>query len=315
MNIDMLALVENVLQALVAGILVGFLYGLMCVGLGLIFGVMRVINFAQGDFLMLGMYFAIFAAGYTGVLGPYAGPFVAALLAGPALFIGGFFLQKFVISRTTGFHAADVAGEGHYAQLILTLGVALVLQNVALIVFGSTPKTITNPMSSTAWQIGGENISIFLNEARVVAAVITIAVAITLFLFVNKSTIGKALRAAADDPTSATYVGIDVGRAHRIAFGIGTAITAVSGGLLATYYPAQPFIGLEFVIIMFAGVVLGGMGSILGAFWGGMTIGIVQQVSSLIFPQQLQTTAIVAVFLFVLLLRPQGFFGRSAERI
>lgn len=307
-------IVESVLQAFAAGILVGFLYGLMCVGLGLIFGTMRVINFAHGDFLMLGMYLAVFAAGFTSTFGLSIGALVAALLAGPALFLVGYVMHRLLISKTTGFRAAG-AGEGHYAQLILTLGVALVLQNGALIAFGSTPVTIRNPMSSSAWQVGTADVLIFFNQARVAAAAVAVLVAVGLFVFVSKSTLGKALRAAADNPTSATYVGIDVARAHRIAFGVGTAITAMGGGLLATFYPAQPYIGLEFVIIMFAGVVLGGMGSILGAFWGGMTIGIVQQVSSLLLPQQLQNTAIFVVFLLIVLLRPQGFFGRSAERV
>lgn len=314
MSTDAIVIAENVLQAVAAGILVGSLYGLMCVGLGLIFGTMRVINFAHGDFLMLGMYLAVFAAGFTSVFGLSVGALVAALLAGPALFLVGYLMHRMLISRITGFRAAS-AGEGHYAQLILTLGIALVLQNGALIAFGSTPKTITNPMSSSAWQVGAGDMLLFLNQARVAAGAVAVIVAISLFVIVNKSTIGKALRAAADNPTAATYVGIDVARAHRIAFGIGTAITATGGGLLATFYPAQPYIGLEFVIIMFAGVVLGGMGSILGAFWGGVTIGIVQQASSLVLPQQLQNTAIFVVFLLIVLLRPQGFFGRSAERV
>ena len=130
----------------------------------------------------------------------------------------------------------------------------------------------------------------------------------------SRARLGKALRAAADNPEAATYMGIDVDRAHRIAFGIGTGITGIAGGLVATYYPFQPYVGLEFVIIMYAGVVLGGLGSILGAFWGGMTIGLVQQLSTLVLPIQLQNTAIFVVFLAIVLFRPQGLFGRSAER-
>jgi branched-chain amino acid transport system permease protein len=109
-------------------------------------------------------------------------------------------------------------------------------------------------------------------------------------------------------------MGIDVDRAHRIAFALGTAITAVAGGLVASSYPFQPYVGLDFVIIMYAGVVLGGMGSIIGAFWGGMTIGLVQQMSTLILPTQLQNAAIFVVFLLIIFFRPQGFFGRMVER-
>jgi branched-chain amino acid transport system permease protein len=126
--------------------------------------------------------------------------------------------------------------------------------------------------------------------------------------------LGRALRAAADNPTAATYNGVDVSRAHRIAFGLGSAVTAIAGGLLATSLSFTPFIGLDFVIIMYSGVVLGGMGSILGAFWGGLTIGFVQQFSALILPPQLQNAAIFVVFLLIVILRPEGLFGRSAER-
>jgi len=311
-------LTESFLQALTAGLLVGCIYGLMCLGLGLIFGVMRVINFAQGDFLMLGMYFTLYlAAGLAGtaVFGPVATPFVAAICAGPVLFVGGYFLHRLLVSRVTGTRVAGIEGEGHYAQLILTLGVALILQNGGLILFGSTPQSVRTPLSASAWEIPLlHDSAVFVNKARSIAALISIAAAAGLYWFIGHSRLGKALRAAADNPEAATYMGIDVDRAHRIAFGIGTGVTAVAGGLVATYSSFQPYVGLEFVIIMYAGVVLGGMGSMLGAFWGGMTIGLVQQLSSLVLSPQLQNSAIFVVFLLIVLMRPQGLFGRRAER-
>jgi branched-chain amino acid transport system permease protein len=312
-------LIESFLQALTAGLLVGCIYGLMCLGLGLIFGVMRVINFAQGDFLMLGMYFTLYlAAGLAGtaVFGSAATPFVAALCAGPALFVGGYFLHRLLVSRVTGIRVAGIEGEGHYAQLILTLGVALILENGGLILFGSTPQSVRTPLSASAWEIPllHDAGAVFVNKARSIAALISIAAAAGLYWFIGHSRLGKALRAAADNPEAATYMGIDVDRAHRIAFGIGTGVTAVAGGLVATYSSFQPYVGLEFVIIMYAGVVLGGMGSMLGAFWGGMTIGLVQQLSSLVLSPQLQNSAIFVVFLLIVLMRPQGLFGRPAER-
>ena len=109
-------------------------------------------------------------------------------------------------------------------------------------------------------------------------------------------------------------MGIDVDRCHRIAFGLGIAITGIAGALLATNYSFHPYVGVEYVIVMYAGVVLGGMGSIIGAFWGGMTIGLIQQMSTLILPTQLQNTAIFVVFLLIVFLMPNGFFGRSVER-
>jgi branched-chain amino acid transport system permease protein len=314
------AAVENFLQALSAGLLVGCIYGLMCVGLGLIFGIMRVINFAQGEFLMLGMYLTLYLVGALGLaslFGPAAGPFLAAILAGPIMFAGGYLVHRLLVSRVTGIQTLGAEGEGHYAQLILTLGLALIIANGALIAFGSTPQSVRNPLSASAWQIGlpfSDFASVFVNKARSIAAVISIAVTLALYWFISRSRMGKALRAAADHPEAAIYMGIDVDRAHRYAFAIGTGVTAIAGGLVANYYPFQPYVGLEFVIIMYAGVVLGGMGSLLGAFWGGMTIGLVQQMSSLVMSVQLQNVAIFVVFLLIVLLRPQGLYGRSAER-
>lgn len=311
--------VENILQALAAGLLIGAIYGLMCVGLALIFGVMRVINFAQGDFMMLGMYAAFYFFGAFGIqaaFGATFGPYIAAILAGPLMFLVGYFVHMTLIARVTGTRTA-VEAEGHFAQLILTLGVALILQNGGLIVFGSVLAGIQTPLSSSAWEIGpmwGDFLSVFLNKSRMISALLSIAVIIVLTVLMSRSRLGKSLRAAADNPEAATYMGIDVDVAHRIAFALGVSITAIAGGFLAVSYPFHPYVGLEYVIIMYAGVVLGGLGSIIGPFWGGMTIGLVQQLSTLVLPTQLQNTAIFVVFLLIVFLRPQGFFGRVAER-
>jgi branched-chain amino acid transport system permease protein len=314
-------IVENTLQALYTGLVLGCVYGLMCVGLALIFSVMRVINFAQGEFLMLGMYAALFVftqLGISALLGPYVGPIVAAILGGAIVFGVGIAAYEGLLRWITGLEVAGTEGEGHYPQLTLTLGLSLLLSNGGLIVFGSEPQTMRTPMSSNAWELGplfGSDITLFLNQARSLASVVALAVAAAVALFIARTRLGKMLRAAADNPEAATYMGIHVGRAYRLAFGIGAAVTAVAGGLVATYYPFQPYIGIEFVIVMYAGVVLGGMGSVGGAFWGGLTIGLIQQLSTLVLPNQLQNAAIFVAFLLIVLLRPQGLFGRSVERV
>ncbi|MEX0760010.1 MAG: branched-chain amino acid ABC transporter permease [Tistlia sp.] len=313
-------LLEGFLQSLAAGLLVGAVYGLMCVGLAMIFGIMRVINFAQGDFMMLGMYAALFmftGLGLPSIFGSIVGPYVAILLAAPLLFAFGYLIHKLLIARVTGIRTVSMEGEGHYAQLILTLGIALILQNGGMILFGSELVSIRTPLSSSAWEIGpfwGEMVTVFLNRGRSISAVFSLLAILALALLIARSRLGKALRASADNPEASTYMGIDVDRSYRIAFALGTAITGVAGGLLATNYPFHPFVGLEYVIVMYAGVVLGGIGSITGAFWGGMAIGLVQQLSTLVLPTQLQNTAIFVVFLIIVILRPQGFFGRVVER-
>ena len=312
-------IVENVLQALYTGVVVGCIYGLMCVGLALIFSVMRVINFAQGEFLMLGMYAALFCFAQAGIgafLGPGFGAVVASLLGGVIVFAIGAVLYDLLLRPVTGLSVAGTEGEGHYPQLTLTLGLSLVLANGGLILFGSTPQTIRTPLSATAWELAlTSDVSLFLNKARTVACIVTLIVAFAVAVFINRSRHGKILRAAADNAEAATYMGIRVTRAHRLAFALGAGISAISGGLVATYYPFQPYVGIEFIIVMYAGVVLGGMGSVMGAFWGGLTIGLVQQLSTLVLPQQLQNATIFVVFLLIILLRPQGLFGRNVERV
>ena len=171
------------------------------------------------------------------------------------------------------------------------------------------PQTLRTPLTVSAWEIGplwGDHVSVFVNQSRGVAALLTIGVIAAVWLFISRSTAGKALRAAADNPDAATYMGIDVDKSHRFAFALGVGITAIAGGLLATNYPFHPYVGLEYVIVMYAGVVLGGMGSIIGAFWGGLTIGLVQQLSTLVLPTQLQNSAIFVVFLLIIFLRPRA---------
>lgn len=312
-------LTESILNALAAGLLVGAIYGLMCVGLAMIFGIMKVINFAQGDFMMVGMFVALFF--FTTLtqqfLGSFVGPYVAVALAAPVMFAVGYVVHTLLISRVTGARTAKLDGEGHYAQLILTLGISLILQNGAMMLLGPYMVNIATPLSSSAWMIApfwDDMMLVFINKGRGVAAVISVIVIIAIGLMIARSRLGKSLRAAADNPEASTYMGIDVNRAHRVAFALGIAITALAGGLLATNYPFHPFVGLEFVIIMYAGVVLGGIGSIIGPFWGGMTIGLVQQMSTLVLPFQLQNSAIFVLFLLVVILRPQGLFGRISER-
>ena len=314
-------LIENALQALCAGLSLGALYGLMCVGLALIFSVMRVINFAQGELLVAGMYASLFLFAPLGLgrlLGPYAGPVVAALLGGVIVFALGLLLYQTLLRHVSGMQAAGLDNEGHNPQLTLTLGVSLILSNGGLLLFGATPQTLRTPMSSSAWELGplwGNDITLFLNQARTVGALIAVMVALGTALFIARTRWGKLLRAAADNPEAATYMGIDVNRAYALAFGIGAAVTGIAGGLVASYLPFQPYTGIEFVMVMYAGVVLGGMGSVGGAFIGGLVIGLVQQLSTLVLPQQLQNTAVFVIFLAVILLRPQGLFGRTVERV
>lgn len=314
-------IVEAVLQTAIAGLTAGTMYGLMACGVGLIFGVMRVVNFAQGEFLMMGMYGAVFTAALIaplGLFGATAGAYVAVLLTGPPIFVLGTLIHRLVLSRSTGLRAAGIEGEGHYAQMILTLGISLIAQSLALAWFTAVPRQNHTPISDKAWMLEpfpGLDAAVFINQGQAVSCLVAIALVVGIYLCFSRTSLGKALRAAADNPVAATYVGIKVDRAHRLAFGFGVAITAVAGGLVAVYYPFQPYVGVQFLIIMYAAVVLGGLGSILGAFWGGLIIGFVQQISALFMPIELQSAAIFVVLVVTLFLKPNGIFGTNVDRV
>jgi branched-chain amino acid transport system permease protein len=280
---------------------------------------MRLINFAQGDFLMLGMYFALAAVALLGLgdtLGTVPAVLVCAFVAVPVFFVIGWIAHGALLSRV-GQEQGLSDLEAHQAQLIMTLGISLVLTNGGLMLFGSTPVSINTSLSSQAFvfgPFGSEGLTIFLNKALVLAAFVAVATTVALYFLLQRTALGKRLRAAADNPTAALYMGIDVTRSYRITFGLGIGLTAAAGVMVATYYPFQPYVGLDFIVIMYAGVVLGGMGSVMGSFWGGLIIGLVQQLSSLFLPLQLQVTTVFIVFLAILLIRPRGLFGRTVER-
>ena len=176
---DLPPFLAEFLQAFAAGVTVGGAYALMCIGLGIIFGSMRVINFAQGDFLMLGMYVAFYLTtgyGILSFLGPYAGPIIAAFLAGPVVFAIGWVVHRFIVARVTGLGVAASEGAGAYGQIIVTLGLSLILQNGGLIVLGSTPTGIRTPLSRSSWDIG----PVLLNQARVVSFLVAVALVIAV---------------------------------------------------------------------------------------------------------------------------------------
>jgi branched-chain amino acid transport system permease protein len=290
------------LQTLVAGLLIGGVIALLSSGLTLIFGVMRVVNFAQGEFVMLGMYATVFLAGMTGVA--YPALFAPLLLAAFVILGAAFFWL--VLRHVTG--ARFGGARGHDAQLVLTLGLSLVLQNLALMLFGSKPHLLASAFSG-AWSVG----DILFNKPRTAGFAVSVAAIAFLLWLLNHTKIGRLLRATADDAMAAGYMGIDVRRMHMVAFALGTGLAGVGGGILATFYPTQPYVGEDFIVLMFVAVVLGGLGSVTGAVLGGLAIGMAQAFAPLLLPLDLQNVVVFAVFLVVLFLRPQGIFGRAAR--
>ncbi|MBI2202240.1 MAG: branched-chain amino acid ABC transporter permease [Candidatus Rokubacteria bacterium] len=296
-------IVADLVQYVVTGLLVGGVYALMSIGLALIFGVMRVVNFAQGDFMMLGMYLTYWLA-----IGYGVDPLLGALLTIPPFFVLGLVVHRLLLVHVTG--RGDPQREMD-AQLILTLGLSLIITNAVTMLLSPEPRGIKTAYATQAFVVG----PILVNQARSYAFAMALLLAVVVYVFLTRTDLGKALRAAADDPEAAGYQAIDVRTMHGVAFGIGIALVAAAGGLLATYYPIEPTVAVNFIVLMFVAVVLGGLGSIPGAFIGGIVIGLVQSLTLLVLPFQLQNVGVFVAFLLVLYLRPQGLFGQRVRTV
>ncbi|MFG5779597.1 branched-chain amino acid ABC transporter permease [Comamonas sp. J-3] len=284
------------LQALIDGILLGGVYAVISIGLTLVFGVISIVNFAQGEFLMVGMYVAFFAWMMLG-LDPLAGALLSFLVA----FALGVLVQKFLINRI--LHAPAVA------QIFLTVGLLIVMENLALMLFGSEFRSVHTSYQMTAFSIGPLLVSAPYLLAFCVASVSGLA----LWWVLKKTWWGMAVRATAQDPMAAQLYGISTQRVHQMAFGLGVGLTALGGGIILPYLTASPTVGSQFSVLMFTAVVLGGLGSVMGAVVGGVAVGVIQSLSSLFLPMQLQNLVLFAVFILVLALRPEGLLKKAVS--
>jgi branched-chain amino acid transport system permease protein len=280
------------LQAALDGLMLGGVYAVISTGLTLVFGVMGIINFAQAEFLMLGMFVAYFAWAWLG-LDP--------LIAAPAAFVIvgalGLAVQALLLRRV--MRAPPVA------QIFLTVGLLIVLQNAALLAFGSSFRSVTTPYQASALRLG----PLYLSMPYLAAFVASVASGLTLWMFLQRSWFGRAMRATAQDPFAAQLMGIDTQAMHGLAFAIGVGLTAFGGAVILPYLTVYPTVGEQFVVLMFTVVVLGGLGSVLGAIAGGFGVGFIQSLSGLLLPVQLQNLVLFIVFIAVLALRPEGLLG------
>jgi branched-chain amino acid transport system permease protein len=285
------------LQAVVSGLLLGGVYGLVASGLTLIFGVLRIINFAHGAVLMLGMY-ASYWLWVWASLDPYASVFLTA----PLFFVVGAAIQQIVIEPNRA--AAE------HNQLLLTLGLALFLENLALVLWQGDFRTLRVPYANASFVIGEALVEV----SRLVAAGGAVLIALALFFFLRLTDVGKAIRALSEEREGAMLVGIDVGRIRAVAFGIGSACAAVAGALITPFFYIAPDVGESFNIMAFVVVVLGGMGNFLGALLGGLIVGLAESLGAAFLPGSLKQFVVFVIFVLVLLFRPEGLFGGSRGR-
>ncbi len=281
------------LQALLSGLMIGGVYALVAVGLTLIFGVMDIINFAHGEFLMFGMYAAFFASVLFGI-----DPYVTAVLALPAFFAVGWAIQGTLIK--------PVVGKSHAIQILLTLGLSLLLQALAQYLFSADFQSLKLDYADATLQIAGARIG----WTRVAAFAISMGLCLALWLFLQRTDTGKALRACAEEHEGSLAVGIDLGRMYKIAFGLGIACVAIAGIAMTPFFYVAPVVGPKFTLVAFVIVVLGGLGNIPGAVAGALIVGVVESVGALVMPSpSLKDLAVYVLFILVLLFRPQGLFG------
>lgn len=281
-------------QALLGGLLTGAVYSLMAVGLSLIFGVMRVTNFAHGELMMLGMYVTVFAAVASGL-----DPYLALPAAAAALFLLGYLLQRALVARVL-----DMPEE---MQVLLLVGVALVLQNGALFLFGPNHRGVQTPLALASVPLGPLTVDV----ARLLAGGLALALTGALALFLEKSRLGTLLRAAADSREGARIVGADVNRLYGVAYGLGAACAGAAGALIVPFFEVAPDVALPFTLTSFVVVILGGMGSLAGAFVGGLVVGVAEALGAVLLSPSMKPVVAFGLLVLILVVRPTGLLGRA----
>lgn len=280
-------------QSVVNGLLIGSIYALIAVGLTLVYGVMDIVNFAHGEFLMLGMFGGYFASSQLGI-----DPLLAAPLVGLVVFVFGALIDRTIIE--------PIIKAPPVAQVLATVGLGLVLANGAAALLGNDFRSVRTGYQGEAFRVFGLSIS----ATYLYAGIYALIVALLLSLFLNKTDFGKAMRATAQNRGAAELMGINPKRMYMVAFGIGVGLAALAGSAIVPYALVYPYVGQQYVLIMFTVVVLGGLGSVRGAILAGLAVGLIQTLTTLVLPTELQNLVVFSVFFAVLVLIPGGVMRR-----
>lgn len=285
-------------QAFIDGLLIGGVYATVAVGLSLAFGVMRIINWAQGELLMISMYLSYFLFAKLGI-DPYVNMFIVMGL----MFAAGYFMQGKILSNLL---ARETVREP-ISVLLFTSGLGMVLTNGALIAFGSAPKSAITALSGRMIEIG----PLLISLPKVISFVIAVVCTLSLYLFLQRTETGRAIRAISQNRQVATLMGIDQKKVFSIAFGISIALVGLSGALLIPYFPVGITVGQTFSFRSFVIVVLGGKGSVIGALLGGFIVGVIEKVGGQLFTDTYAQMIVFVIFVVVLLFRPNGLLGQK----
>ncbi|HME42279.1 MAG TPA: branched-chain amino acid ABC transporter permease [Syntrophorhabdales bacterium] len=283
---------DQLMQQIVNGLLIGFMYSLIAIGLTLIWGVMNIVNFAHGDFLMVGMFTSFWLYTLYGLDPLFSIPICTALL-----FVMGILIYRFIVSK--------VMSGPMLAQLVVTFGVSIFISNLAVYFWTPDFRQITNPLLSGTWEVAG----ILLSIPKFVASIGSVITSLAVFLFLKKTRTGKAVLATEMDREAALLMGINTDRINSLSFGIGAALVGIAGAFLSTYYYIYPQVGGTFGLIAFSIVALGGFGSIEGAFIAGILVGLVQTLGGYFFDPSYKYAIVFMIYLITVWIRPQGLLG------
>lgn len=295
---NVMSILTLYLQALIDGILLGGVYASIAAGLSMCFGVMGIINWAHGDTLMVAMYISYIFVSRMG-MDPYLTMFVCAAF----LFIFGFFLQKYVYNNLLKRESAREP----LSVLLSSAGLSMILVNLATMIFGSFVLGVTTKYTGTTFEVG----ELIISRPKLISFSIAITVTVGLYLFLQKTEHGRALRATSQDRIVARLMGINVERLFCIAFGISLALVGIAGALLIPTFQIYPKVGAIFGLKTFVIVVLGGKGKVLGALIGGLIIGIVERVGAILFNESYALVMTFTIFILILLLMPEGLFSKK----
>jgi len=284
----------TILQLAINGLLLGGMYGLISIGLTLIFGVLEIINFAHGEFLMLSMYAAFWLFQLYGI-----DPYLSMLIIIPVFFLLGIAVQRITIQ--------PILNAPPLNQIFMTVGLSMVLQNAALFIWTADYRTMKTSYSALTLKTAG----LIISFPRLVAFLLAMALIAALLIFLKKTYTGKAIRALAQERKAAMLMGINVYRTYQIAFGIGIACVGAAGAMLIPVYFVFPSVGSLFVLIAFVVVILGGYNSLVGSLAGGLIIGVVESFSGFFVSPHLKEAIYFVIFILILLFKPTGLFGRA----